>query len=349
MGGKKWPFRYEIGNVGLVLVALCIVAIAGFARISRIRSTGAGKPPGKVVGGFENVRAVPPGGPAPRMADKHVDMSGLWYPNHAGRMLEGAYPVDRSVFRQFDPKENPEQPLVFKPGMAEKYKSPVPYGTCDQAGTPSSITMQENQHGPLWIMQNPGLMTILIEYPLTVRMIHTDGRPHMKDPDPTFNGDAAARWEGDTLVVDVIAIDDKLRNVAVGFPGESGAGFIAIRSTSSSVSPAPRRTTSPTKSPLRILSCWRSPGLRRLALGRRDLRATNGKNTSVRITRSPRSTRKYKTRRMASEGLVASVSASHLLGYRGALSGALSSELSGAHKEPLQNRNISQEYVAVGA
>ena len=225
MRGKKLPFRYDIVCVGLLLAALCMVATADFAQDQQNPSTGAGKPPGKVVGGFENVRAVPPGGPAPRLADKHVDMSGLWYPNHAGRMLEGAYPVDRSVFRQFDPKENPEQPMVFKPGMAEKYKSPVPYGTCDQAGTPSSITMQENQHGPLWIMQNPGLMTILIEYPLTVRMIHTDGRPHMKDPDPTFNGDAAARWEGDTLVVDVIAIDDKLRNVAVGFPGESGAWF----------------------------------------------------------------------------------------------------------------------------
>jgi len=48
------------------------------------------------------------------------------------------------------------------------------------------------------------------------------GRP--KDPDPTFNGDSSAHWEGDTLVVDVIALDDRLRNVAVGgFSGEGNA------------------------------------------------------------------------------------------------------------------------------
>jgi len=222
MKGLRWPFRYGLGNAGLVLGALCMVVTSGFAQ-EQNPSLGAGKTPGSIVGGFNDVHAVPPGGPAPRLADGHVDMSGLWYPNNAGRMLEGAYPVDRDVFRQFDPKATPEAPLVFKPGMAEKYKSPVPYGTCDQAGTPSSITMQENQHGPLWITQKPGMFTILIEYPLTVRMIHTDGRPHDKDPDPTFNGDASTRWEGDTLVVDVIAIDDRLRNVAVGFPGESGA------------------------------------------------------------------------------------------------------------------------------
>jgi hypothetical protein len=216
------PFRQRIGSAGFALAALCVVSAAGFAQRQN-PPAGGGKLPGNVVGDFSNVHAVPPGGPAPRLADQHVDMSGLWYPNNAGRMLEGAYQVDRDVFRQFDPKATPEPPLLFKPGMAAKYKSPVPYGMCDQAGTPSSITMQANQHGPLWITQKPGMFIIMIEYPLTVRMIHTDGRPHTKNPDPTFNGDSSAHWEGDTLVVDVIAIDDRLRNVAVGFAGESGA------------------------------------------------------------------------------------------------------------------------------
>jgi hypothetical protein len=224
MTGIRRPFRQRLGSAGLVLAALCVVAVCGLAQ-QQNPSAGGVKAPGKVVGDFANVHAVPPGGPAPRLADQHVDLSGLWYPNSAGRMLEGAYQVDRDVFRQFDPKATPEQPLVFKPGMAAKYKSPVPYGMCDQAGTPSSITMQANQHGPLWMTEKPGMLIIMIEYPLTVRMIHTDGRPHTKDPDPTFNGESSAHWEGDTLVVDVIGIDDKLRNVAVGFPGESGAWF----------------------------------------------------------------------------------------------------------------------------
>jgi hypothetical protein len=199
---------------------LCILFTTSFAQNSAGQG---GKYPGPIVGGFDQVRALPPGGPTPRLADGHPDLTGRYYPNSAGRMLEGAYPVDRSIFRQFDPKETPEERPVFKPGMEAKYKSPVPYGTCDQAGTPSSITMQENQHAPIELISSPTRLLVLAEYPLTVRMIHTDGRAHPKDPDPTFSGDSTAHWEEDTLVVDVIAIDERMRNIAVGFPGEGGA------------------------------------------------------------------------------------------------------------------------------
>ena len=36
------------------------------------------------------------------------------------------------------------------------------------------------------------------------RVIHTDGRPLPTSPEPWFHGHSAARWEGDTLVVDTI-------------------------------------------------------------------------------------------------------------------------------------------------
>jgi len=148
-----------------------------------------------------------------------------YYPNSGGRMLDSATPghVDRSIERQFDPKVTPEEKLSFKPGMAAKYMSPVPYGICDQAGTPSAWTMQDNQHAPLELISSPSRVVVLTEYPLDVRMIYMN-RPHPKDPDPTFNGDSSAHWEGDTLVVDVTALDDRLRNVAVGgFSGEGNA------------------------------------------------------------------------------------------------------------------------------
>ena len=143
-------------------------------------------------------------------------------------MLDSVTPgrVDRAVMRQFDPKETPEEPIPFKPGMAAKYKSPVPYGICDQAGTPSTITMQRSQHAPIVLDQKPGMLILLAEYPLDVRMIHTDGRPHQKNPDPSFNVDSSAHWEGDTLVVDVIAIDDRLRNVGLGDLGGEGNAWL---------------------------------------------------------------------------------------------------------------------------
>ena len=47
----------------------------------------------------------------------------------------------------------------------------------------------------------PGLVVILSERDVTYRQIFTDGRPPLKDPDPSFNGYSTGKWEGSTLVV----------------------------------------------------------------------------------------------------------------------------------------------------
>jgi hypothetical protein len=52
----------------------------------------------------------------------------------------------------------------------------------------------------------PGRVTMLLEQGPTIRRIHTDGRPHASDPDPTYAGDSIGHWEDDTLVVDTTAI-----------------------------------------------------------------------------------------------------------------------------------------------
>jgi hypothetical protein len=64
---------------------------------------------------------------------------------------------------------------------------------------------------PLQIVQSPGLVAILFEYQRTYRMVYTDGR---KPPDdihdyPEWMGFSTGRWEGATLVVDTIAIDER--------------------------------------------------------------------------------------------------------------------------------------------
>ena len=180
------------------------------------------------------------------MADGHVDLTGRWYPNSAGRMLQFAYPVDAAIIRQFDPDVTPEEPAVFKPGIDRKIQEAGP-GTgdeCEQAGTPNATLTQINQHAPMELIQTPGRLVMLYEYPLDVRMIYMNGRAHPKDPDPTFNGDSTAHWEGDTLVLDVIAIDDEAEESrAVPFEnfqpdstkrragsGRRQGGFIVIRS-----------------------------------------------------------------------------------------------------------------------
>jgi hypothetical protein len=216
MRGMKRPFRYYLASVGVLVVCMIFSPVLA----QNLPRTG-GKVPGPVAGGFDQVKELPPGGPAPRMADGHPDLTGRWYPNGAGRMLQVAYPVDPVVFRQFDAKVTPEESPSFKAGVPAKYTRPGSYGVCDQAGTPSTALEQISQHAPMELIQSPGRLAMLFEYPLDVRMIYMNGRQHPKDPDPTFNGDSAAHWEGDTLVVDVIAIDERLRVIT----GAGGTGW----------------------------------------------------------------------------------------------------------------------------
>jgi len=62
---------------------------------------------------------------------------------------------------------------------------------------------------PFQIVQTPSVFTILFENQHTFRIIHTDGRSHPKDLDPTWFGDSVGKWDGDTLVVDTVGLDDR--------------------------------------------------------------------------------------------------------------------------------------------
>ncbi len=215
-------YRARRYTAKFIILAICLF-VMGLTNAAAQKS---GSYKGPIAGGFDKIHSLPPGGPAPRTSDGHPDFSGRWYPNKSGKMLQGAYPVDPDAMSQFDAKQAAEPPPVFKQGVPAKYTRTVAYGDCDQAGTPSVMLEQLVQHAPLEIMQTAGKIALMYEYPLDVRMIYTNGRQHPKDPDPTFNGDSAAHWEGDTLVVDVIAIDPRLRIITgTGGGNGTGAGF----------------------------------------------------------------------------------------------------------------------------
>jgi hypothetical protein len=199
-------------------LAYCATAAVVAALFAQYSSAQGAKPPVKIAGDFDKVHVLEPGGPAPRTADGHPDLSGRYYPNHAGRMLQGAYRIDRTIMRQFDPVATPQEDPVFRTDVADKYLHPTPYGSCPPGGTPTSITTQATEHGPMELIQVPGRLWILSEFPQTIRMIPTDGRPHSKDPDYTFNGESVAHWEGDTLVVDTVNFNDKTWIDRIGHP-----------------------------------------------------------------------------------------------------------------------------------
>jgi hypothetical protein len=160
------------------------------------------------------VKPLPPGGPPPRLSDGHVDFSGQWFPNGAGQGVSGRYGVDPAAIPTFDPKATPEAPPAFRPEALAKIKAMTPTElelskssvNCLPRGVPA-IWLQ-NPYTTM-IVHKPGLMAQLYEVLNNWRVIHLDGRPLPKDPEPFFHGNSAARWEGDTLVVESIGFDER--------------------------------------------------------------------------------------------------------------------------------------------
>jgi len=160
------------------------------------------------------IKALPPGGPAPRLPDGHVDFSGQWFPNGAGQGVSGRFGVDPAALGTRDRNSPPEEKPAFQPWAAAKIKAMTPTElelskssvNCLPRGVPA-IWLQ-NPYSTL-IVHKPGLMAQLYEVLNNWRVIHLDGRPLPKEPEPFFHGNSAARWEGDTLVVDSIGFDER--------------------------------------------------------------------------------------------------------------------------------------------
>ena len=160
------------------------------------------------------INPLPPGGPAPRLADGHVDLSGHWLPNGAGQGVSGRFGVNPAARGQFDPKVTPEERPVFQQWALDKIKSMTP---TEVELSKSSVNCMPRGLPAIWL-QNP-YSTMLVHTPKVLaqlyevlnnwRVIHLDGRPVPKNPEPWFHGTSSARWEGDTLVVDTIGIDER--------------------------------------------------------------------------------------------------------------------------------------------
>jgi hypothetical protein len=103
-----------------------------------------------------------------------------------------------------------DTPPELKPG-AEKFKvvrgpkDPGLYADCMPTGVPQTYFVPYQWQ----IVQSRDKVVILHEYLHLFRVIPINGAPHPVDPDPTWMGDSIGHWEGETLVVDTIAFNDK--------------------------------------------------------------------------------------------------------------------------------------------
>jgi hypothetical protein len=82
-----------------------------------------------------------------------------------------------------------------------------PTGFCLPVGPSRAFTAPF----PVQIVQSPKIIAFLFEYQTIYRMIYMDGRKHPEDimDYPEFMGHSVGHWEGDTLVIDTIGINER--------------------------------------------------------------------------------------------------------------------------------------------
>ena len=181
-------------------------------------------------------QSQPQNAPTPRTADGHPDLSGMW--GGGGGGLGGATVDEKGNLVQLtrgrpcsqhqldlgncapginferdsgvNQRRGPEIPM-YKPEFWERVQYLDRNGTqedpefhCKPAGVP-------RMGPPAKIVQTATELIFLYGQGNIFRVIPIDGRPHdpIKSQDTTWYGDAVGRWEGDTMVIDIVGFNDE--------------------------------------------------------------------------------------------------------------------------------------------
>jgi hypothetical protein len=142
-------------------------------------------------------RGAPPGS-APPNPDPH-DFEGVWQVQGYEYLL-GPEPG-------VPPPLKPKYMKLLEERIRAKNRGTPEADTETQCLGHGMARVMESPY-PIEIVQTPGRITFLHEVAHELRTIYMN-RPHPQHPRVSFNGDSVGHWEGDTLVVDTIAIDPR--------------------------------------------------------------------------------------------------------------------------------------------
>jgi hypothetical protein len=175
-------------------------------------------------GGIFGVPRHEAGGPVQRAADGHPDMQGFWNAaNNGGAVFElQNHLTGRPPF--FGPGKGavvePADGFIPYQGWAaakakdtfENHLAEEPELHCYESGVPKQMYVQFGMQ----IFQPANYVVITWEFMHAVRIIPTDGRPHIPANIKLFQGDSVGHWDGDTLVVDTTNLNDRTWYDTVG-------------------------------------------------------------------------------------------------------------------------------------
>ena len=144
----------------------------------------------------------------PRTADGRPDLSGFWRVMNSAWLdiqdhsAEPGVPAGFGVVQGGDIPYLPEALAKKKQNHASRHADD-PVLKCYLPGVPRITYMPF----PFQIFQTPQKLGFLYEYVHAVREVYLDS-DHLEGPIDWWMGDSRGRWEGDTLVVDVVHFND---------------------------------------------------------------------------------------------------------------------------------------------
>jgi hypothetical protein len=159
----------------------------------------------------------------PRTAAGKPDLTGVW---QGGTTLPGKWDEANRGLGVGGSGRDPNAPVVRSSNDRPAGREGAPYqdwaaqkvleafnrrgiddptGLCLPAGIPRSVMLGLF---PQQFIQTPTQLVILYEYMSTYRVIPF-GTEHPDDWIPSYMGNSVARWDGDTLVIDIIGFNDK--------------------------------------------------------------------------------------------------------------------------------------------
>lgn len=147
-------------------------------------------------------------GALPRASDGKPDLTGIWQAFGVALFGEtGELRPGEGTASVWGP---PVGPAPYRPQLMAKVMELAadnrkdPNVQCKMASVPR-IT---GSVVPMEVIQTPKKIAMLYESNHVFRIIPLDGKPHPPDLDPSYMGHSIGRWEGDTLVVDVVGFNN---------------------------------------------------------------------------------------------------------------------------------------------
>ncbi len=137
--------------------------------------------------------------------------------------LTGLWLLDQQVY---DKQTEGSAEVTFRPQLKPEFVAQVDAATkalrdggkvlsdnnklCLPIGMPGMVT---NEFAMKFI-ESPGEVTVISENSPLTRTVYLDGRKHPDDYDPTWNGHSIGKWDGKTLVVDTVGLNDRTGHIA---------------------------------------------------------------------------------------------------------------------------------------